>query len=159
MLHSLRCCLCVIVISFISCPGKTSDLATSERGDRTASSASNEEKLSYLDLNNPSIVQAIDANEKDLETAKFVRVDVVEVVNPAKLPVSFQIHYQTPTGERIYLGSFGLFPSDNPGKFIVATRGKVKRAGAVVLSLVTPEKVATSDTIKVGVKKIRFVKD
>lgn len=159
LLHKLSCCLCFIVVSITSCSGNSSDLIKSDNPARAASSVSSDEKLSYLDLNNPSITQAIDANDKNVENARFVRVEVVEVDNPRKLPVSLKVHYQTRTNEKIYLGSFGLFPSDNPGKFIVATRGKVKNEGAIVLSLVMPEKFDAGNTIKVGVKKIRFVSE
>ncbi|MGH9929109.1 MAG: hypothetical protein ACREA9_07770, partial [Pyrinomonadaceae bacterium] len=63
----------------------------------------------------------------------------------------------TKTHEKLYLGSFGLYPSDNPGKFIVATQGKLKNEGAIVLTLVVPEKVDARDPVRVGVKKIKFV--
>jgi hypothetical protein len=145
------------VISFTSCSGQSSDLARSDNRNSAVRSASSDEKLYYLDLNSPSIVQAIDANEKNLDSAKFVRVEVVDVVNPRKLPIAFQVHYKTRTNEILYLGSFGLYPSDNPGKFIVSTRGKLKNEGAIVLSLVKPKDVTVGDTIRIGVKRMRFV--
>jgi hypothetical protein len=147
------------VISFTSCSGKSSDLVGINNGNRAVNSASSDEKLYYLDLNSPSIVQAIDATTENLENAKFVRVEVVDVVNPGKLPIAFQVHYQTRTGEKLYLGSFGLYPSDNPGKFLIATRGKLRKEGAVVLSLVRPENVVVGDTIRVGVKRMQFVNE
>ena len=159
MLHKLGSCLCLTVISFTSCSGKSSDLVRNDNRNRAVSSANSDEKLYYLDLNSPSIVQAIDANKKNLENAKFVRVEVVDVVNPRKLPIAFQVHYQTLTNEKLYLGSFGLYPSDNPGKFIVTTRGKVKNEGAIVLSLVKPENAVASDTIRLGVKRMQFVNE
>lgn len=118
-----------------------------------------DDKLYYLDLKNPSIVQPINAKSEGSEKYKFVQVEVTEVINPKKYPVAFQVYYQTDTNERIYLGSFGLYPSDNPGKFIVPTQGKLKSQGAIVLSLEIPEKVEATDTLKVGVKKIRLVND
>ncbi|MGH9872549.1 MAG: hypothetical protein ACRD9S_08800 [Pyrinomonadaceae bacterium] len=117
---------------------------------------SSDEKLFYLDLKTPSIVQPIKSDD-NAEGNRFVQVEVVEVVNPKKHPVAFQVHYQTVANDKIYLGSFGLFPSDNPGKFIVATQGKLKNQGAIVLTLVRPDKVETEDVIRVGVKKIKFV--
>lgn len=118
-----------------------------------------DDKLYYLDLKKPSIVQPIDAKSEGIERYKFVQVEVAEVVNPKKHPVAFQVHYQTSTNERIYLGSFGLYPSDNPGKFIVATQGKLRNEGAIVLSLVIPDKVDATETLKVGVKKLKLVNE
>ena len=153
MLHKLGCCLFTVIL-FTSCTGKSLDLAVSENRQLPESS---EEKLHYLDLNNPSIVQPFDTTDKSSATFKFVEVEVVEVVNPGKLPLAFKVHYQTRTNERLYLGSFGLYPADNPGKFIVATQGKLKNEGAIVLSLVPPDKATASDTIRVGIKRIRLV--
>lgn len=147
------------MISFTSCSGKSLDLVSSDNSKRTVVSVNSDEKLYYLDLTNPSIVQSIDPNQKAVAASRFVKVEVVEVVNPRNLAVAFQVHYQTRTNEKIYLGSFGLFPSDNPGKFIVATQGKLKNEGAIVLSLVKPEGVDAGDTIRVGVKRIQFVNE
>ncbi|HEV7745273.1 MAG TPA: hypothetical protein VGO56_09795 [Pyrinomonadaceae bacterium] len=113
-------------------------------------------QLYYLDLDKPSIVQPIAPND-NAEGSRFVKVEVTEVVNQKKHPVAFEVYYQAKTNERIYLGSFGLFPSDNPGKFIVATQGKLKNEGAIVLTLVKPAKVDPGDLLKVAVKKISFV--
>jgi hypothetical protein len=79
-------------------------------------------------------------------------------VNPKKYALTFEVHYQPNPSEKVYLGSFSLYPSDNPGKFIVATQGKVKNQGVIVLTMVTPDKVETGDQVKVGVRKIRFLK-
>jgi len=117
---------------------------------------SNDEKLYYLDLNSLSVVQPLSQHE-NAEGSRFVQVEVVKVVNPKKLPVAFKVYYQTMTKEQVYLGSFGLFPSDNPGKFIVATQGKLKNEGAIVLTLVKPDKSEAGDVVQVGVRKIRFV--
>lgn len=117
---------------------------------------SNDEKLYYLDLNSLSVVQPLSQGE-NAEGNRFVQVEVVKVVNPKKLPVAFKVYYQTMRNEQVYLGSFGLFPSDNPGKFIVATQGKLKNGGAIVLTLVKPDKSEAGDVVQVGVRKIRFV--
>jgi hypothetical protein len=69
------------------------------------------------------------------------------------------VSYQ-PNGEKnIYLGSFSLYPADNPGKFLVATQGKLGSEGAIILTLVVPEKIDASDRISVTVKKIDLIKD
>jgi hypothetical protein len=87
-----------------------------------------------------------------------VQVEVVEVLNPKKYALTFEVHYQPKSNTKIYLGSFSLYPADNPGKFIVPTQGKVKNEGAIVLSMVMADKVNVGDPLKVGVKKIKFLK-
>lgn len=160
MLEKVCCCVCLTMVSLTSCSSNTLDSVNGANANSiNSNSVITGKKLFYLDLKNPSIVQPFDAKGDTFEGARFVQVEVVEVVNPKRHPVSFQLHYQVKPGEKIYLGSFGLYPADNPGKFIVATQGKLKNEGAIVLSLVVPETVASTDTLKVGVRKIRLVKD
>jgi len=160
ILTKLGCGICFSIILSNSCSSKTLDSGNSGNTDRTNSSRMNkDEKLYYLDLHKPSIAQPLDPKLAGIEGYKFVQVEVAEVVNPKKYPVAFQVHYQTSTNEKIYLGSFGLYPADNPGKFIVATQGKLKKEGAIILTLVIPEEVAPTDTIKIGVKRIRLVNE
>lgn len=154
--YKLSFSLCFTVITLASCSGQPLDLINTDNRKQAESNVSGDEQVYYLDLNNPSI-QPIDSNQKAPEAARFVKVEVVEIVNPRNLPVAFQVHYQTRTNEKLYLGSFGLYPSDNPGKFIVPTKGKLKNEGAIVLSLVKPENLGAGDTIKVGVKRIQLV--
>jgi hypothetical protein len=118
--------------------------------------AKSDEPLYYLDLNKPQIEQSLEPGDREVERSKFVEVEVTEVNNPQKYPVKFQVSFQPKDGEKILLGSFSLFPPNNPGKFIVATQGKVKGEGKIILSLVTSDQAKAADTLKVGVKRIRF---
>lgn len=127
---------------------------SSSETNRNASNGN--DTLFYLELSNPSITQPLKPDEGP--GAKFVQVEVTEVVNPNKYPLSFEVRYQTGGGTKIYLGSFSLYPADHPGKFIVATQGKVKDEGAIILTMVVSDKVDSRDSIKVGVKKIRLLK-
>jgi len=115
--------------------------------------------LYYLDSNKRSIVQPIEPKDIGQEGCKFVQVEVTKVINPKKYPLTFEVHYQSESDVKTYLGSFSLYPSDNPGKFIVATQGKLKNEGAIILSLVIPDNIDSKDTIKVTVKRIRFLKE
>ncbi|HEV7683521.1 MAG TPA: hypothetical protein VGO68_15440 [Pyrinomonadaceae bacterium] len=156
MLQKLCFYTCFAAVVLASCAAKP--LVNNEAAERNAgvNNRASEEKLHYLDLNNPSIVQPI--NSKDNAAgSSFVQVEVTEVVNQKKHPVAFEVYYRAKTSEKVYLGSFGLFPSDNPGKFIVATQGKLKNEGAIVLTLVKPDKVDAGDVLKVAVRKISFV--
>ncbi len=158
-MQKVCCCLCLAALSLTSCSGTTLNLAGGENNKRdNPAGESSAGKLFYLDLNSPTIVQAIESRD-EAAGRRFVRVEVVEVQNPKKYPVTFQVHYQPSAGEKIYLGSFGLFPSDNPGKFIVSTQGKLKDEGSILLTLVVGSKVEAADTVKVGVKKITFVNE
>ena len=114
-------------------------------------------RLFYLDLSNPDLRQPIEPATDRPEGAKFVQVEVAEVLNPKKYTATFDVFYQPPDGAKIQLGTFTLYPPDNPGKFIVATQGKVRNEGTIVLSLVIPDKVAAGDQVKIGVKRLRFV--
>jgi hypothetical protein len=157
MLTKVCCGLCFSVVLSTSCSSRTLDLVNTGNTASENNAVVSDDKLYYLDLKKPSLVQPMEAKSEGLETYKFVQVEVAEVTNPNKDPVAFQVHYQTVDNERIYLGSFGLYPSDNPGKFIVATQGKLRNGGAIVLSLVVPEKLEATDTLRVGVKKIKLV--
>jgi len=158
MLQKVCCCICFTLISLTSCSSKALDLTKHDDARRLNANSAGAEKLHYLDLKNPSISQPIDASEKGLAGYKFVEVEVAEVSNPKNHPVTFEIHYQTSGREKLLLGSFGLYPSNGTGKFIVATQRKLKDEGAIVLTLVTLEKAESGDTIRVGIKRIKFLK-
>jgi hypothetical protein len=115
------------------------------------------EALQYLDTRNPTLTQPIRGEKPGSTGAKFVQVEVAEVINPDKVPVTFEVGYQERADRRIRLGSFSLYPADNPGRFIVATQGKIKDEGAVVLSLVIPDTAPSRDKIRVGVKRMTFL--
>jgi hypothetical protein len=130
-------------------------LADKDGGNGVAKS---DETLYYLDNNNPSLTQPLEAKDGPFDRYKFVQVEVTEVINPKKYPLTFEVRYLSKSNEKTYLGSFSLYPADNPGKFIVATQGKLKDEGAIILSLVVPDKIGAGDTIKVAVKKIKLIK-
>lgn len=157
VLKKVGCGISFSIILWTACSSKAVDIVNTENSNPINSGDSKDEKLYYLDLHQPSIVQPIDRKLAGIEGYKFVQVEVAEVVNPKKYPVAFQVFYQTGANEKLYLGSFGLYPSDNPGKFIVPTQGKLKQEGAIILTLEIPDNVAANDTIKVGVKKIKLV--
>jgi hypothetical protein len=161
MPHKLGSGVCVMLILSASCSSRTLELPKNlNKGADPNSSTAPKTEASYdLDLRQPSISQPIEPGDLVQEGAtKFVQIEVTRVVNPKRYPLSFQVHYQPGSQEKIYLGSFSLYPADNPGKFIVATQGKVKNEGAIVLSLVVPDQIDASDTIKVTVKKIKFLR-
>lgn len=115
--------------------------------------------LYYLDITKPSFEQPIDIEVGPKETAKFVQVEVTHVINPRKHPLTFEVRYRSRDNVTTLLGGFSLYPSDNPGKFLVATQGKVKDAGTIIVSMVTPDKTDSTDVIRVSIKPPRLLKE
>ena len=169
--HRLGVCVCLVTFAFTSCNGTSLDL--NQRNVNASPSATNsnssinqnkadtksEKTLYYLDLDKPQVEQPISPEDTAVERAKFVEVEVSEVTNPQNYPVRFEVRYQPKDQEQILLGSFSLYPSNNPGTFIVATQGKVRSEGKIILTLVTSEKAKPGDLLKVGVKRIRLRKE
>jgi hypothetical protein len=108
-----------------------------------------------LSLSHPTIQQLIGADIVTPEKQKFVHISVTQVSNPQRIPLSFDVHFRPAQGEKIYLGSFSLYPPDNPGKFIVATRGKLENGGTVSVTLVPLQRVNDED-IRVHLERISF---
>ena len=103
--------------------------------------------------------QALKVAEADVANAKFVQVEVTAVNNPRNLPARFDVFFQPREGEKIMLGSFSLYPPNNPGRFIVPTQGKVKGEGKLILSLAKPDQAAAGDMVQVKVKQLKLVAD
>ena len=122
----------------------------------TANKPTEDGQVRYLEVKNPSVRRVIDAADV-AETAKFVQVEIVSVQNPKMHTATFRVEYQTTAGEKILLGAFTLYPSDKPGTFVVATRGKVKSDGSIVVTLIIPKDYQDGDILKVGVRKIEFL--
>lgn len=114
--------------------------------------------LYYVDLTNPTVEQAVDLDTAEPAAYKFVQVEVAEVKNPQKHPLTFEVGYRPEGKPKIFLGSFSLYPSDNPGRFIVPTQGKLSARGVILVSLTTPDTTDQRDTIRAALKKIRVLK-
>src|SRR5262249_33953493 len=138
------CCVTFLAVMGVSCSG----------GNIAESDA-----LYHLDQNKTSIVQRIESKDRLDEGCKFVQVEVVKVVNPKRYALTFKVRYRSSEGNETPLGSFSLYPADNPGKFIVPAQGKVRNQGAIVLSMVIEDKMDPKDTIEVAVKRITFLKE
>jgi hypothetical protein len=88
---------------------------------------------------------------------KFVQVEVAQVVNPRRIPLSFTVHYRPAAGDALLLGTFSLFPPDNPGTFIVATQGKLQPGGTVTVALAPLVETGGDADVRVQVRRISFV--
>ena len=143
-LHKASCCLLLILLCGASCKG-----SATFKGDT----------LYYLDAHKRTIVQPVEPKDIPIEGCKFVQIEVTKIVNPKLHALTFEIIYQSEGDVKTNLGSFSPFPADNPGTFIVATQGKVKNRGAIILSLVIPDKIDAGDTVQATVKKMTFRKE
>ena len=112
--------------------------------------------LYYLDAKKPALVQPIESADR-AQDSKFVQVEVVEVKNPKNLAATFKVEYQEKDQEKVFLGTFSLYPSDNPGRFIVPTKGMLRNEGAVVLTLVIPDEFKSGDVFSITVKRMKFL--
>lgn len=157
MLHRFGCVLCAVAFALCNCTARPS--ATTSSSPLNQNKPKSDETVYFLDLKKPEIEQPIEPGDSELATAKFVQVEVTQVTNPKNRPARFEVHYQPIDGEKILLGAFSLFPPNNPGKFIVPTQGKVKAEGKLILSLAKSDRTVAGDVVRVGVKRLKFVKD
>jgi hypothetical protein len=117
-----------------------------------------DDRVRYLDARSPAFSQPIEGEKPGPAQSRFVEVRVVEVVNPDKVPLTFEVWYKASAEAKVFLGGFSLYPADNPGRFIVATQGKVKDEGAIVLSLIIPDTAPNRGRIRVAVKRLTLLK-
>jgi hypothetical protein len=159
--YRLACGICFLAFAVISCNGDSLHVSKPENADASGSPTPTHQKkddaIYSVDLEKPEIEQEIKAGE--VSGARFVQVEVAEVTNPKNHPVQFEVRYQPKEGEKIFLGSFSLYPPNNPGKFIVPTQGKVKDEGKIILTLAKSDRVAAGDVVKVRVKRMKFVSE
>lgn len=158
--HSFYCIVLLLCLSAPSGCGTTAKNGD-EQGVRANSdqAGASADTLYYLDITKPSFEQPIDIGVEAKETAKFVQVEVTHVTNPRKHPLTFEVRYRSRDNVTTFLGGFSLYPSDNPGKFLVATQGKVKDAGTIIVAMVTPDTTDSTDVIKVSIKSPRLLKE
>ncbi len=131
-----------------------------ENGRADEESAVAEREGSFqLDLTNRSVTKPVGSGLGDSTSAKFVEIDISEVLNPKKIRLAFEVHYQGGNGEKVLLGNFALFPPDRPGKFIVATGGHLRSEGAVVLSMLVLDEVGPADRVAVKVRHLSLRKE
>jgi hypothetical protein len=118
-------------------------------------SATAEVAMQYLDSAHPSIVQPIDTAA--IAAARFVRVEVAKVDNPRKYALSFNVDFRDSDGNSVRLGTFSLFPADNPGTFIVPVQHQLRTGGSIVVSLVIVDTPAPDAQVRAGIGRIELV--
>lgn len=123
---------------------------------RPAFAATAEERGSaaILDLAHRSITHPVGSQLGDPASIRFVEVEVATVVNPKRLRLTFEVHDRRESGESLQLGSFALFPPDQPGTFLVPTEGLLRRGDTLVLSMQVLDDVSPQDELRIQVKRI-----
>src|SRR5215204_4679456 len=91
-------------------------------------------EMRYLESDNPLISSPVSAADVE-RTPKFVVVRITQVENPQRVPLSFTVGFRPARGDKIALGTFSLYPANQPGRFIVATQGKVEPSGEITVEL------------------------
>jgi len=149
-------CASLVLLSSAKCGSAAKDLPvradTTAESDRTRVSR---DGLHYVELGKP-FEQRVDSATLLRGPYKFVEIEVVEVTNPKRHPLTFEVSYRPSRGDETRLGEFSLYPADNPGKFIVGTQGKVRGIGTLVLSVTTPDGPTADDVVRAGVRPLRF---
>ena len=112
-----------------------------------------------LSIANPTARQTIGADVDRPQVQKFVQIEVTQVRNPRRIALSFDVDFRPAQGEDISLGSFSLYPADNPGKFIIATRGSLRAGGVVRVTLVPLQRGAGEEQIRVRLAPLSFRPD
>jgi hypothetical protein len=110
--------------------------------------------LIKTDPTHPSFKQTIKYTDA-LTKKKFVRVTAKQIINPKKLPLSFDLYWIT-GNQTLFLGSVVPFPSDNPGTFIIAIGGRLTSDGELELRLVLPDEWTRDDKVEVSFKRLEL---
>jgi hypothetical protein len=145
-------CLCLVAVALSSCRAANSTYHPPSGDD--AITQEKKDSLLYLDLRTPTVTQKIAPQDKLASGCKFVQIEISQITNPKRYAIQFELFYLPTNNDKVYLGSFGPFPADNPGKFIVATQGKVRDQGSLMLSMILIDKPEPQDEIKVALKKM-----
>ena len=118
-------------------------------GDELSAKPAPGDEVRYLNSQSPSLASPVPADVAS-RRPKFVIVEIKNVVNPRRVPLGFTVAFRPAQGPDVPLGTFSLYPADHPGRFIVATQGRIQPGGQVVVTLndVRPEGVGD---VRVGV--------
>ena len=111
--------------------------------------------MHYLDIEHPSVVERVEFSTSEVSHARFVKVDIVALTNPKLIALSFDVSFKPEDGAAVPLGTFGPFPADNLGQFIVPTKGVVRSGGTIIVSMKIPDDArAEGGSIRVAMGRI-----
>ena len=110
-LRKMYCCVSLIAMFCTSCNCGAVELASNGQSNNAVKS---DDTLYYLDIRKPSVTQPVELKSGEQEAYKFVQVEVTDVINPKKHPLTFEVRYQVGGNAKMYLGSFSLLPCRQP---------------------------------------------
>ena len=84
---------------------------------------------------------------------KFVRVTAKEIINPALVPITFDL-YLVSGDKAEFLGSVAPYPANHPGSFIIATGNKLDTGGVLELRLTFPREWNRHDRLGVKISRL-----
>jgi hypothetical protein len=110
-----------------------------------------------LNLEKRMVEQRIDDSVVHPEAIKFIQIDVVAVYNPQQIPILFKVHHITGKEAMQQLGTFGLFPPDNPGTFVVATNGRLRANDTIKVAFSPLGTINHNLDIRVSIKRFSYI--
>lgn len=152
---SLRLCGVACGLALFACASDGGDAGMDKRSTPTPETQGS----ITLDLEHREVAQPIASEPAEPERQKYVRVEITDVHNPRELRLTFEVRYRRHAGQEVVLGTFALFPPANPGTFTVATRGELRKEGAVVLSMKILDQVKPGDELRLALKPLSFRKE
>ncbi|HST35171.1 MAG TPA: hypothetical protein VLK25_00880 [Allosphingosinicella sp.] len=111
-----------------------------------------ETRLLELDLQRRALAVPVDTLPRSGE-ARFVVVEVARIENEANIGLTFAVAFRPAGGTAVPLGTFSLYPADNPGRFIVATQGRVRPGGAIVVTMQPTDPIGRA-MVRVGIRQV-----
>jgi hypothetical protein len=129
--------------------------ATDDR-NRSEATISSTNEIRVIDRKNPVLTAPVPSAPESARR-KFVVVQIAKVENPREVPLTFAVSFRPAAGHEQTLGTFSLYPADHPGRFLVATQGKVAPGGAIALRI--EGEAAEADDIRVSVGTITLAEE
>jgi hypothetical protein len=112
------------------------------------------DSLIELSLSAPEHRRSLSSFSAESRSLAFVRLEVASVVNPQRLALSLEVLQSVPQQPDSVLGMVSLFPADNPGTFIVATGGRLRSDGTLVVRLVSPDSGSARDAVRLALRPV-----
>lgn len=138
------------MLSFVSCKDKNN---SPEQNGNVIGCKTEIDTMFTLTLRNNTFIHPIKM-ESIKKGSRFVKIKISKVSNPGVHFLSFAVYYQSVSTEKVLLGSFSLYPADNPGEFMVSTRNLVKTEGEIILVMTSPDNIPAKDSVIITGEKI-----
>lgn len=88
-----------------------------------------------LTLDEPALRQPLSGAGERIGEANFIETELAAIDNPDLVPLVFELHFEDADGKETFLGTFGPFPPDNPGTFLVGIDKRLSPEGTLILTM------------------------